>query len=192
MSERGRRRRHRTVDRVVWILEAAAPCRGSGTPTPPTEPMRHDPHTAPLWASDRQLTGLPPVLVITAEADVLRDEGEAYAERLRRNGTRVSAVPYPGIPSDFLSRSNLYASHAAHRGIHRVIIYLAAGRASPRQPPPIVSPGRRPARTGISSISRQRMPACPSVPDPAASRSARYRVLWRRPSSLTTWCRRHL
>ncbi|WP_406510930.1 alpha/beta hydrolase fold domain-containing protein [Streptomyces sp. NBC_00212] len=125
----------------------------------PPEAIRHDPYAAPLWASDRQLTGLP-ALVITAEADVLRDEGEAYAERLRRNGNRVSAVRYPGIPSDFLSRSNLYATHAAHRGIHRVITYLAADLTRPGSPPPWVRGDARPARASPPSAAG----GCPHTP----------------------------
>jgi acetyl esterase len=81
--------------------------------------------TSPLRASVDALAGLPPALVITGEADVLRDEGEAYAAKLRQAGVPVIAVRYQGIIHDFVMLDALRDTHAARAAMAQAIAFLA-------------------------------------------------------------------
>ncbi len=62
---------------------------------------RRDVYASPLLASTERLQGLPPALVVTAEMDVLREEGEAYARKLDRAGADVTSTRYNGMIHDF-------------------------------------------------------------------------------------------
>lgn len=77
----------------------------------PDESRWSDPGVSPLWAPD--VSGLPPALVVTAEHDPLRDEGEAYAERLRYAGVTVHLRREPGLIHNFIMLDEISAACAA-------------------------------------------------------------------------------
>ncbi|MFI0713338.1 alpha/beta hydrolase [Streptomyces inhibens] len=72
---------------------------------------------SPLRATTEQLAGLPPAVVITAEADVLRDEGEAYANKLREAGVPVTALRVQGVIHDFVMLNALRGTQGAEAAI---------------------------------------------------------------------------
>jgi acetyl esterase len=85
---------------------------------------RSEPYASPLRASDEQLAGLPPAFVIVDEADVLRDEGEAYAARMRAAGVAVTTVRYDGITHDFMMLNPLSETHATRAAVAQAISML--------------------------------------------------------------------
>ncbi|WP_019633173.1 alpha/beta hydrolase [Actinomadura atramentaria] len=78
----------------------------------PDPAVRAEVHASPLRASVDQLRGLPPSLILNGEADVLRDEGEAYAAKLRQAGVDVTAVRLGGMVHDFAMIDALRDSRA--------------------------------------------------------------------------------
>ena len=77
-----------------------------------------------LRATTNDLAELPKALVITGEADVLRDEGEAYASKLREAGVDVTATRYEGIIHDFVMLNALRGTNAAGAAIAQAIEYI--------------------------------------------------------------------
>jgi acetyl esterase len=80
----------------------------------------------PLKASVDQLTGLPEAVVIVAENDVLRDEGECYARKLSLAGVRVASTRYNGTIHDFLMLNALSDTPAACGALAQVTTALQA------------------------------------------------------------------
>jgi acetyl esterase/lipase len=103
-----------TANMMAWFWDAYQPDVG----------RRLEPFASPLRASDEQLAGLPPAFMVVDEADVLRDEGEAYAARLRAAGTTVTTVRYDGITHDFMMLNALSGTHAARAAIAQAIAVL--------------------------------------------------------------------
>ncbi|MFB7668770.1 alpha/beta hydrolase [Kitasatospora sp. NPDC056138] len=90
----------------------------------PDAAQRAEITASPLRATIEQLTGLPRALVITGEADVLRDEGEAYASKLRQAGVPVTAVRYQGIIHDFVMLNALRDTRSAHAAVAQATGFL--------------------------------------------------------------------
>lgn len=80
---------------------------------------------SPLRAQVEQLSGLPPALVINGEADVLRDEGEAYAGKLRAAGVEVTQVRYAATIHDFVMLNALHNTQAAQAAVAQAVAFLA-------------------------------------------------------------------
>jgi acetyl esterase/lipase len=103
-----------TAKSMAWFWDAYVP----------DIERRAEPYASPLRASGEQLAGLPPALLIVDEADVLRDEGEAYAARLRSAGVAVTTVRYDGITHDFMMLNPLSDTHATRAAVAQAISVL--------------------------------------------------------------------
>jgi acetyl esterase len=104
---------HLRRDAMIWFWDQYS-----------TEAQRDEITASPLRATTEQLTELPPALVITAEADVLRDEGEAYANKLRGAGVPVTSRRYRGTIHDFVMLDSMADSNAARAATAQAIQFL--------------------------------------------------------------------
>jgi acetyl esterase len=83
---------------------------------------RRHPYISPVMASS--LSGVAPALILTAEFDILADEGEAYADRLRESGVAVEHEHFPGMVHGFFQWGAVVAG--ARLAMNRVVHYLRA------------------------------------------------------------------
>lgn len=90
----------------------------------PNADMWTTPHVSPLRATTDYLKGLPSALVITAESDVLRDEGEAYAAKLKAAGVPVVQTRYDGTIHDFVMLNALSQTKSTRAAIAQATEFL--------------------------------------------------------------------
>jgi acetyl esterase len=81
---------------------------------------------SPNRATPEQLEGLPPTLLLVDEVDPLRDEGEAYAAKLRAAGVAVTTVRYDGVVHDFMLLNAMSEARATRAAIAQATAFLRA------------------------------------------------------------------
>jgi acetyl esterase len=79
---------------------------------------------SPLQATLADLEGLPPALVIVDENDLLRDQGEAYARKLRDAGVPTTSVRFNGTIHDFMRLNALRDSESTRAAISLAVAAL--------------------------------------------------------------------
>ena len=87
-----------------------------------------DPRVSPLFASDAVVSATPPALVVTAEFDPLRDEGDAYAERLAALGVATSHVRFGGMFHGFFSLADFLDDAKGANALAAAAVGAALGR----------------------------------------------------------------
>lgn len=85
-----------------------------------------EPTASPLRARTEDLAGLPPALVVTAEADIARDEGEQYARNLSAAGVETTAVRFLGTVHDFVTLHALHDSATTRTAVETGCAFLRA------------------------------------------------------------------
>lgn len=101
---------------MEWFWDAYAPDRA----------RRSEITASPNRATLEQVRGLPPTLLMVDEADVLRDEGEAYAAKLRSAGVPVTTVRYDGTVHDFMLLNSLTDTRATRASVAQATAFLRA------------------------------------------------------------------
>jgi acetyl esterase/lipase len=101
-------------EEMAWFWDAYAPDKA----------QRSEITASPNEATTEQVTGLPPTLLLVDEADVLRDEGEAYAAKLRAARVPVTTVRYDGTIHDFMLLNALSQTKAARGAISQATSFL--------------------------------------------------------------------
>lgn len=101
---------------MKWFWDAYAPDMN----------QRQEVYVSPLLATPAQLAGLPRALIITAEKDVLRDEGEAYGRKLDAAGVNVVTTRYNGMIHDFGLLNALSSAPSTRAALHQAAEELKA------------------------------------------------------------------
>jgi acetyl esterase/lipase len=99
---------------MEWFWDAYAPDHS----------RRSEITASPNQATVDQVRGLPPTLLMVDEADVLRDEGEAYAAKLRSAGVPVTTVRYDGTVHDFMLLNSLSDTRATRAAVVQACAFL--------------------------------------------------------------------
>lgn len=92
----------------------------------PDHAQRSEITASPNQARIDQVRGLPPTLLLVDEADVLRDEGEAYAAKLRSAGVPVTTVRYDGLVHDFMLLNSLSDTRGTRAAVAQATAFLRA------------------------------------------------------------------